>query len=59
MGTMTYFLDRPFVVMLIHGLGLPFSLMIFCILLILFTLRDEKVFLILGTFLVLLIGLKA
>ena len=58
-GTITCFLDRPFVVILIHSLGLPLPLMIFWILSILFALRDGKVSLILRTFSVLLLDLEA
>ena len=56
---MTCFLDGPFVVILIHSLGLPLPLMIFWILLIPFALRDEKVSLIFKTSSMLLIDLEA
>ena len=53
-GTMTCFLDGPFIVMIILGLDLPSSLMIFCIFFIFFAWRFGRTFLILRTSLVLL-----
>ena len=57
--TITCFLDGPFVVILICSLGLLLLLMIFWILSILFALRNKKVSLILRTFSILLLDLKA
>jgi len=59
MRTMTYFLDRPLVVMLICGLSLLLPLIIYWMLSIFFTLRIGKASLILRIFLVLLPILKA
>jgi len=52
--TMTCFIDRPLVVMLICGLSLPLLLIIYWMLSMFFTLRIGKTFLILRIFLVLL-----
>ena len=55
--TITYFFDGFFIVMLIFGLDLPWSLMIFWIFLIFWAWRFEKTSLILKTSLVVVVGL--